>query len=184
MTEAIFRLTHYVYRDQIYVNPNIHTGHIGQAGCELADQNLRVIADLIDRASAANPALSPLEQPILARSLIGYFALSDRRKSDWEKAKRWFNKLLWEADFLSNPQKMDLKLSEYLDSSRQLNKVNEVTGYLNLAHSRVSSLIMGKSRYQLGSRAWSTLVYAEDYALRRAVREGKFFYGAVRLDAT
>lgn len=165
----------------LYVSTNVHLGQLRAVGSELAYQQLRIVEDLQARAAQENPALSPLPNALLTRTIVGSFALSDRRKSQWRKAKGRFDSLLWEANFLGNPGRLDLQLSENLGLARQLRRVDEVSGFLTLAARRINFLMSDEAQKRLYSKVWTALVYAEDYALRKAVFDGKFFYGEVRL---
>ena len=145
----------------------MHTGHIRDVGSELVHQLMRVNQSLRGGLSEPNPALTILPEPLLTALALSPLALTADRVDHWNTAKDKLLSTMKDSGLFVAPARMERKLREFLTGGRP-RRLAEAERFVTNTDKRLQHLLSNDAR-GFNTVVWTTLVYAEDFNMRRVV---------------
>ncbi|MBI2593525.1 hypothetical protein HYW44_02700 [Candidatus Daviesbacteria bacterium] len=161
---------------KFFINEEVHTGQLRDAGLELLQKDLLVITEYQQRLSEVNPGVSPLPQDILIGLALGRHGLPDGLRERWKKAEQQMTRLLVSTGVLSYPHQVWRNLFRRLQYTQSLPNQEQASGFLNRTRARIGYLQRPEGGFgRLDSLRWSSLVYTENLMLKGAILGGTYF---------
>ena len=159
----------------LYINAQVHTGQLRDAGSELLYQDLMVVNLYAESVDEVSPAVNPLPQDLLVGLALTPNVLPDRLRNSWKKSERDLARLLCNAHILNYPHKVWKGLIQRLQYAPSLPTKEEAHGFLDRTKSRLINLQSSAVYGRLDSLRWTSFVYVENLMLRGAVFGRVFF---------
>ncbi len=160
-----------------YINKEVHTGELLEAGLELADYAARTAEWAYLRAGEINTTLSPTPQPNLLREAVTPYELPRPLSRGWKGSERRATKLLIASGALDYPLRLDKTRRQLIEHNEDLPTDDyrvSAQAFFEDSWKRFNVLGNEGLRAQLGSLTRLSLAYGESHLLRTAVYAGVY----------
>lgn len=160
-------------KEVLYINPNLHTGHIIEAAEELLDLTLEITRreeTLLDKSAKIIGPASVTAETTLA---VFRIPLPGRTERKWSRKENWVGNFLYSAKIIHSPERLDRRLKESL-SSLDPDDPDTAERFLFGSRERIKYLLEGLKKHRLDTLRYGAYAYIESRVLRMATTEGVF----------
>ncbi|HBL51749.1 MAG: hypothetical protein A3D24_00715 [Candidatus Blackburnbacteria bacterium RIFCSPHIGHO2_02_FULL_39_13] len=155
---------------EVYLSPDLHTGHARTVGFELAKRNLDILdfylyrIEKITRVSPANK-----HNPIFIRENLSQVDLSLRTRDQWESAEEKTLNILRKVGVETTPEKTDGNLEMTLEQTPPFLCTEDAKAFLSAAMNRINYLLSQECKDRLDTVRHAAYFYVESRLLNMAV---------------
>ncbi len=148
---------------EIYLRPDLHTGHIAEASLDLLHTASQVTDRAIDDARVDFP------------NILNPKSLPPGMKGRWNQREKWVGRFLHMAKIIQDPWKVDLRLTEHLQRLCPLLEPTDILVFLRRAQKRINYFLTTDMPLEnLGTLGLGTYAYVESRLLRKAMFDGVY----------